>query len=65
MPTPAQTLTWDSKTQENIVLTLSIVSIIFGLYQVWCVMSIKVGKSSIYNAGDEEMQDIKANDSAN
>lgn len=47
------------------MLTLSIVSIAFGLLQVWAVMSVKVGKKSRFDVeGDEELKDIRANDSA-
>ena len=45
-------LWWSPELQEQMILLCSIVSIIYGLYNVYKVMSIKVGESD----GDIEMQ---------
>jgi hypothetical protein len=49
-----QELTFNFESQQTVVLTAAILSIVFGLWQAHAVLSIKVGNKASLSAADEE-----------
>lgn len=46
MGTSTDELWMSPSQQETVIISCAIISIVFGLYNVWCVMSIHVAKGN-------------------